>query len=319
MKILIVGGSGFIGTELTDTLLKNKHTIVILDLRQSSRFPELCIQGDIRNLEDVIKASRGCDLIINLAAEHADNVEPVSLYYEVNEGGTKNVIAAAKANTIKKILYTSTAALYGLDKGEVFESMTPDPFNDYGNSKYQAEKALYEWAEEHAEHNLIILRPTVVFGENNRGNVYNLFCQINSNRFAMVGSGNNRKSLAYLKNITAFIDYIINHYTHGIGIYNYTDKPDLSMNELVEITRTSLQKKGLLLRFPYTIGLWIGYCFDFLSTITRKEFPISSIRIKKFCEHTTLNADKLLATGFKAPYSLAEAIDNTMKHEFLNR
>nr|WP_320193815.1 NAD-dependent epimerase/dehydratase family protein [uncultured Desulfobacter sp.] len=316
MKILIVGGSGFIGTELTGMLLKRGHIIVILDLKKSSQFPELCIQGDIRDLEAVIEASKECDLIINLAAEHADNVEPISLYYDVNVGGIKNVIAAAKANTIKKILFTSTAAVYGLDKGEVVETMTPDPFNDYGHSKYQAEQALLKWAEEYPESDLIILRPTVVFGENNRGNVYNLFHQIYSNRFAMVGSGRNEKSVAYLKNIVAFMDYIISKGS-GVGIYNYTDKPDLSMNELVEITRASLKKKGRLLRFPYAFGLMVGYFFDLLSTITHREFPVSSIRIKKFCEHTTLNGDKLFATGFRAPYSLAEAIDNTIKYEFL--
>ena len=138
MKILIIGGSGFIGTEFTSVLLKSGHSVSILDLRQSKAYPELCTIGDIRDLDKVRQATVDVDIVYNLAAEHADNVEPVSLYYEVNVEGSKNVITAALENGVKRLVYTSTAALYGLDKGEVDVSMIPEPFNDYGRSKLQA-------------------------------------------------------------------------------------------------------------------------------------------------------------------------------------
>ncbi len=315
MKILITGGSGFIGTELTSVLLESGHSVSILDLRRSEVFPELCTIGDIRDLDKVRQATVGVDIIYNLAAEHEDNVDSVSLYYEVNVEGSKNVITAANENGVKRLVYTSTAAVYGLDKGEVEESMMPEPFNDYGKSKLQAEEAFIQWSGESSEHQLVILRPTVIFGENNRGNVYNLFNQINSGYFAMIGNGANQKSLGYVKNITAFLEFVMD-LDPGTHVFNFTDKPDLSMKELVETTRSELVKKDGYPRIPFWLGLLIGYTFDLASLCSGRKFAISSIRVRKFCEHTILNSERLLKTGFTAPFSLPKAIKHTIKYEF---
>jgi nucleoside-diphosphate-sugar epimerase len=315
MKILVIGGSGFIGTAFTSVLLKSGHSVSILDLRESTAYPDLCTIGDIRDLDEVRQATLDVDVVYNLAAEHADNVRPVSLYYEVNVGGSRNVIAAARENGVKRLVYISTGALYGLDVGEADEAMLPQPFNDYGRSKLQAEEAFLAWSTESPDHRLVILRPTVIFGENNRGNVYNLFRQINSGPFAMIGNGANQKSLGYVKNLAAFMEHIID-LGPGTHLFNYADKPDLSMKELVEATRSELGKNGRYLRLPVWLGLLIGYACDLASIISRKELPVSSIRVKKFCEHTILNCDRLLSIGFTAPYSLPEAIKRTVQHEF---
>ena len=156
---------------------------------------------------------------------------------------------------------------------------------------------------------------TVIFGENNRGNVYNLLRQINSGYFAMIGNGRNQKSLGYVRNIAAFLGHII-ELGPGAHLFNFSDKPDLSMNELVETARSELGKSGHYLRLPLWLGLLIGYTCDFAGLCSRKKLPISAIRVKKFCEHTILNCDRLLGTGFVAPYSLHEAIQRTLQHEF---
>ncbi len=315
MNILIIGGSGFVGTRLASVLLKAGHSVSIFDLRRSEAFPETCTVGDVRDLDKVRQATLDMDIVYNLAAEHADNVEPASLYYEVNVEGSKNVITAAKENGVKRLVFTSTAAVYGLNKGEVEESMTPEPFNDYGKSKLQAEEAFMEWSGESPNHHLVILRPTVLIGENNRGNVYNLLKQINDGPFAMIGNGANQKSLGYVKNIAAFLAFVTD-LAPGPHIFNFTDKPDLSMKELVETAREELGKKGHYLKIPFWLGLLIGVLFDFVSLCTRKQFAISAIRVRKFCEHTILNSDRMLATGFTAPYSLPEAIKRTIQYEF---
>ena len=77
---------------------------------------------------------------------------------------------------------------------------------------------------------LVIIRPTAVFGEENRGNVYNLLKQINSKNFIMIGNGKNKKSIAYVRNVADFIIFSTK-LNSGIHIYNYIDKPDLTMNE----------------------------------------------------------------------------------------
>ncbi|MBL3955904.1 NAD-dependent epimerase/dehydratase family protein, partial [Bacteroides thetaiotaomicron] len=78
---------------------------------------------------------------------------------------------------------------------------------------------LQEWYDTHREWNIHILRPTVIFGEGNRGNVYNLLRQITSGRFLMVGDGENRKSMAYVGNVVAFIAFLIENNMEGYHVF----------------------------------------------------------------------------------------------------
>jgi nucleoside-diphosphate-sugar epimerase len=132
----------------------------------------------------------------------------------------------------------------------------------------------------------------------------------------MIGKGENRKSLAYVGNVASFIKFCLDTKQPGFRVLNYTDKPDLTMNELVIQAEESLNRKVPSLRVPYWIGILGGLGFDLLSKITKKKFPISSIRIKKFCATTQFDATKAHNSGFVAPFTLAEGLDKTLKSEF---
>ncbi len=318
MKVLVTGGSGFIGTRLIDELLKAGHEVKIFDKRDSKKYPNLVILGDVRDKEALIKASRGMDVIYNLAAEHADNVTPISLYEEVNVGGAENVVEAADANGIKKIIFTSSVAIYGLNRGEPDESFEPMPFNEYGRTKYEAEKVFLKWLEKDEGRSLVIIRPSVIFGENNRGNVYNLMRQIYLDKFIMVGSGENKKSMGYVGNIAKLLLDMIDA-KEGLTLYNFADKPDLKGIEIVNIIRSEMKKGEIKFKIPYFIGLLGGYAFDLASKITGKKFPISSIRIKKFAADTTISTKRLQESGFKPPYSLEEGLRRMVRSEFLEK
>lgn len=102
MNICIIGGSGFIGTHLI-TNLKENHAVTIIDKQPSVAFPELVVKGDVRDKEFLLENLKGFDLVVHLAAEHHDNVEPASLYYDVNVQGTQNILDAMDANGINTI------------------------------------------------------------------------------------------------------------------------------------------------------------------------------------------------------------------------
>lgn len=129
MKILVIGGSGFIGTRLVDELLKTGHDLAIFDKNPSPIFNHLVTIGDVRELNALNKALKGVDVVYNLAAEHRDDVTPTSLYYDVNVQGAKNIVKAAELNNVKKIIFTSTVAVYGLNKPDPDEKSPTDPFN----------------------------------------------------------------------------------------------------------------------------------------------------------------------------------------------
>lgn len=306
------------GTRLID-ICKNEFDITNLDKQQSPFFPDLTTIGDIRN-SDSIKNMYGKETVVLLAAEHRDDVSPVSLYYEVNVQGTRNVLEAMDKANVKNIIFTSSVAIYGLNKQNPDEQHPADPFNHYGKSKWQAEEILREWYNKDPNNrSLTIIRPTVIFGERNRGNVYNLLNQIASNHFLMVGKGTNYKSMAYVGNVAAFIKYQLENLKPGYRVYNYIDKPDMDMNDLVSVVEKSLNKKIPNIHFPYWLGMLGGYGFDILSKITGKKLAISSVRIKKFCATTRFDATKAHNCGFKAPYTLEEGLQRTLHYEFIDK
>lgn len=318
MKITLIGGSGFVGTRLVDLLKQNYSEILNIDKQQSHFFPEVTVIGDVRDLEMLTELLKGTDVVVLLAAEHRDDVTPVTKYYDVNVGGMRNTLEAMEANGVKRIVFTSSVAVYGLNKKNPNEKHSADPFNHYGKSKWQAEQVLQDWYQTHSDWNVNILRPTVIFGERNRGNVYNLLKQISGGKFAMVGNGNNKKSMAYVGNIVAFIRFLIENKMTGYEAYNYIDKPDFSMNELVGHVGKVLKKHIPATHFPYWLGMTVGYCFDLLAWLTRKKLTISSVRVKKFCATTQFDASKIQATGFKASYTLGEGLAKTLEFEFVH-
>lgn len=317
-KVCFVGASGFVGTRLIE-LVKGDFHLKNVDKQQSHFFPELTVLGDVRDLNSMEAELAGFDTVVLLAAEHRDDVSPTSLYYDVNVQGTRNVLAAMTKNGVKNIIFASSVAVYGLNKVNPDESHPEDPFNHYGKSKWQAEEVLREWYNEEPDaRSLTIVRPTVIFGERNRGNVYNLLKQIAGGKFAMVGSGTNYKSMAYVGNIVEFIKYKLLNVEKGYEVYNYVDKPDLNMNQLVAEVEKSLDKKIPSVHLPYAAGMLGGFCFDLLSKVTGKKYAISSVRVKKFCATTQFDATKVHSSGFTAPYSLSEGLDRTLKYEFVH-
>ena len=135
---LIIGGSGFVGSFLLKEL-KN-HKFINLDKHPSPFFNNETLIGDIRNLEE-IKIPTGTTSVTLLAAEHRDDVSPISLYYDVNVQGTKNVLKAMDLAGVTNLIFTSSVAIYGLNKKNPNETHKEDPFNHYGKSKLEAEAA----------------------------------------------------------------------------------------------------------------------------------------------------------------------------------
>lgn len=315
-KIAVIGGSGFVGTRLIE-IIKDHFTVSNIDKNHSHFFDNITTIGDVRDIESLKSSLAGNDTVVLLAAEHRDDVSPVSLYYDVNVNGMKNTLEAMEYNGIKKIIFLSSVAVYGLNKKNPDETHPVDPFNHYGKSKWQAEEVLQQWNETHKDWDISVVRPTVIFGERNRGNVYNLLNQISGGRFLMVGSGENKKSMAYVGNIVAFIDYLIKEKNEGYSTFNYIDKPDLTMNELVAHVSSVLNKHIPSTHFPYWLGMAGGYGFDLLAKISGKKLSISSVRVKKFCATTEFDATKVHSCGFSAPFTLAEGLKRTLEYEFV--
>jgi GlcNAc-P-P-Und epimerase len=306
-RVLIVGGSGFIGTHLTTRLLALGHHVAIFDKAPSATHPQLVTIGDVREARALAAAAAGRDCIVNLAAEHRDDVRPVSRYFEVNVGGARNLVAAAVESKVPRLIFLSTVAVYGLDQPCADESAPIKPFNAYAHSKAESEKVYSSWAAAAPGRSLLVLRPAVVFGEGNRGNVYTLIEQLRRHRLLMIGAGRNFKSMAYVGNIVEFISQRVEA-TPGCELFNYSDPPDMTMRDFVASICALLQQPAPTRSIPYWLGLAAGYAGDALALLLRRPFAVSSVRVRKFCATTQVSSARLDASGFARPFSLNQGL-----------
>ena len=315
-KISIIGGAGFVGTNFCRQLAEKQQEFEIIDLKMSRQFPERSKIADVRNIQSLRTAITG-NIVLHLAAVHRDDIRDKSEYKRTNVEGTANVSQVCSEKGINKIVFTSTVAIYGFAKNMTDESGAINPFNEYGQTKFQAEEELRIWQLK-SNNSLIIVRPTVIFGEGNRGNVFNLLNQIASGKFLMVGKGENKKSMAYIGNVVSFLEACVLS-NHKYGVYNYVDTPNLTMNELVAQVRNKLSgKNGVGLRLPYWLGVALGYIADVVAKVSGQNLTVSSVRIKKFLYSTEFSSAKNTMNGFKPPFLLAEGIERTLQSEFLS-
>ena len=185
-NISILGGSGFIGSNLSASLSGSQMSFAIFDLHKSISFPDVSEIVDVRNISDVRNKLDGT-VVVNLAAVHRDDISDPDEYYSTNVEGARVLCEVCDEKGINKIVFTSSVAVYGFAPPGTGEEGSIDPFNEYGRTKALAEDVYRRWRDKDPKNrSLIIVRPTVVFGEGNRGNVYNLFNQINSGAFAMI-------------------------------------------------------------------------------------------------------------------------------------
>jgi GlcNAc-P-P-Und epimerase len=315
-KITVIGGAGFVGTFLCKFLNSINLPFEILDIKMSKQFPERCKIADVRKIQSLRKSITG-NIVIDLAAIHRDDIVDQKEYYNTNVIGAKNISIVCNEKNILKVIFFSSVAVYGFATSKTDENGAINPFNEYGKTKHQAEE-MYRKLFLDTNKSLTIIRPTVIFGEGNRGNVFNLINQIALGRFIMIGPGTNKKSMAYIQNVIAFVYECINS-QKNYEVYNYVDTPDLDMNSLVlHVRNILLNKDNIGFRLPYHIGLFFGIMADILSKLISRSLPISAIRIKKFCSSTEFVSSKNNLNDFLPPYELLEGIEKTLISEFIN-
>lgn len=143
MRIAIIGGSGFVGSRLISLLQTIPDSKLLnIDKQPSKLCPDITEIADVLDVRKLTELLVGIEVVVLLAAEHRDDVTPTSLYYKVNVEGMHNTLHAMKSNGISRLIFTSSVAVYGLNKSNPTELHPTDPFNDYGHSKWQAECAL---------------------------------------------------------------------------------------------------------------------------------------------------------------------------------
>ncbi len=316
MRILVTGSSGFIGSHLTTQLAQQGHELTGLDLVEPAEDYGVhrCLQGDVRNIDSARMALEGVDAVIHLAATHFDFGHSPQEYFENNESGMRVLLEGMREANVNALVFTSTIAVYG-DRFEYSSEQTPAaPTSPYGESKLAAEKLIRQWQEEQPDRKAMVLRPCAVFGERNVTNMNNLIKQIDSGFFFLFGDGENIKAIAYVGNLIEAIRLLLDRAKGGFHVYNYSDQPELTVNQIVGIIYNALGKKGSPLHMPLWLGVAMAKPFDLFTAVTGKNVPVNTARVKKLAIPTLIDSTKIREFGLEQPYSSEEGLRRMVAH-----
>ena len=260
MKILVTGASGFIGRHLISTLIARGEQVVAVSRYQPA--PKVNIEWklspELDGLTDWTALLSGCDAVVHLAGVAHRRVTDRNAYaaelQRVNVDATARLYAAACGAGISQFIFVSSlAAVTSRSIGAVNAGTPPCPTNPYGRSKLAAEETLAELGKQGGIP-LTVLRPPVIYGAGNPGNMERILRLIRSGLPLPFGSLHNRRSFLYVGNLCDAVHRCLVAPTPVAGTYLLSDNRDLSTSELIQlIAKTSGRGTRL---WPFPTSLW---------------------------------------------------------------
>ena len=250
MNILVTGGAGFIGKHLVKFLIENKNNVSILDnfsnsdkkwISKFKKYQIKIFEGDIRNDEDILKATKDQDLVIHLAAKISveESIKNPSETFEINVKGTEKILEVCKKNNVKKIIVASSAAVYGEgnEKYKITEQTKLNAISPYGESKIEMEKEIIKFCSNN-QINYVILRFFNIYGLNQSMEYAGVITKFlekieKSENLIIFGDGMQTRDFVAIEDIINSIHNAI-EYTEN-GIFNIASGEKITIKELAKL------------------------------------------------------------------------------------
>ncbi len=304
MDILTTGINGFVGSNLTAYLHKT-HKLYGVDI--INKESEEIVHTYRWDQLDTLPAT---EVIIHLAGKAHDtkNISEEAEYFEVNLGLTQKIFDHfLKSEAQKFIFFSSVKAVADTVEGEILtEEAVPDPKTPYGKSKLAAEQ--YILSKPIPEDKMVyILRPSMIHGRGNKGNLNLLYQVVTRNIPWPLGAFDNRRSFLSTGNLSFIINQLISNNIRS-GIYNIADDEPLSTNELISLIAASSGRKARIMKMPRKFIGFIAKSGDFL------RLPLNSERLKKLTENYVVSNSKIKrALNIRSlPLTAREGMKNTL-------
>jgi nucleoside-diphosphate-sugar epimerase len=325
-SMVIFGGAGFIGVFFAQYLLENGQAdkVYLVDIEpvefkfsefrknqvaQDSRI--VFVNGDVRQPLDWFMPSEQVTLIANFAAIHREPGHEDWEYYQTNLLGAENVCAWAEKVKCNHVIFTSSISPYGPSEEVKDERSPPSPLTAYGGSKLAAEKIHQIWqARDDVNRRLVIVRPGVVFGPGEGGNVSRLIKAVLHRYLFYMGNQNTRKAGVYVKELCHAMWWVVQRQaTSGehVSLFNMSMNPGPSIQDYVNTVCTVAGVKRFVPGVPYCLLLIVAYLIDAVARPLGIKHPFSPVRIRKLVRSNNIMPNYLVENGYAYRYTLDSA------------
>jgi 2-alkyl-3-oxoalkanoate reductase len=264
MRVMVTGGTGFTGTALVKRLIDEGHSVTALDYKEGLQCEALraygaeIVLGSVTDEQAVDRSMRGAELVFHLAAAFRELNKPDSFYEEVNVGGTRKVLAAARRHGVRKFIYCSTCGVHGnVNHPPANEDAPIQPGDYYQRTKYEAEPIVLQMTAPEME--TVVLRPAAIYGPGDPERFFMIFKRVATGTFPMFGSGQTLYHPLYIDNL---IDAFMLCMPAGAGngrSFLIADETYHTIEEIVRAVAVALGVPVRITHYPVTPLVVIGH------------------------------------------------------------
>ena len=310
--ILVTGASGFVGRALVTELARAGFAGMAVSRRPIEAVPE---RWEPIRRDELFEHARSLSIrtktVVHLEVkQHVINPGPEDLheFQRVNVRGTEQWLNWCDEACVERFVYfSSIKAIEPTGTGVTVEGDDETPgATPYGESKWQAEQRVCEWANAKPGRRALILRPAVVYGPGNQANIHAMLHGIATGRFCLVGPNANVKSLISLNNLVAGTRFLLERIQPGCEVFYLTDQQSYSVREVAQMMGIALGKR--VPRIPLGFAKALAFAGDHLSRLTGRNFPLTTPRLHALAESTHFSCEKLMRQGFRHPQTSEEGI-----------
>lgn len=301
MKALITGATGFIGRYLLEDLIKNNYELRVLTRQTSYKYKNIdTFKGDITKKDTIVDAFQGIDIVFHNAAYAMDWGNKYEIY-NANVQGTRNVADICKKKKIQRLIFTSSAGVYGFpnSKLEIDENFIKKPFNYYHKSKLESEYVL----QKYTDLKVSIIRPCLVLGAGSNA-VKILLRRIEQNKMRYIGTGDSYISLVHPYDVVQCLRLAAEKDKEN-NVFNsvsFTCTVKELINEITNLMEIEVLNKN--------IPFFIAYLNAFFNEVFIKNNPaMTRYRVKLFGTNRIISNKKAIQKlGFKPKYNLYDLV-----------
>lgn len=317
MKVLVTGGTGFTGKALVRRLLDLGHEVVALDYKEGLRTQELrdwgaqVILGSVTDRDVVRRAMEGVEVVHHVAAAFREMNVPDSYYWEVNVGGTRNVLEAAFDQGVRKLVYCSTCGVHGnIDHPPGGEDAPIQPADYYQRTKYEAEPIVLGFHERGLPS--VILRPAAIYGPGDPERFLMIYRRVARGTFPMFGNGRTCYHPLYIDNL---VDAFVLAMRDGTGdgeAYLIADEEYVEIEDLIRRVARALDVDVKIPHYPVWPVVAAGHVVEKVCRPLGVTPPIFPRRVDWYRQNRAFRIDKAKRDlGYQPTVGLDEGLRRT--------